>query len=245
MVLIYKIKKDQVYYGQGIGIITLDYETPFIPGDVGNASTFNFPVRYQTVKDFTVTRMYARDMTALDEFIEAGKELVKQGVKAITGNCGYLALFQKELANELDVPVFMSSLLQIPFMASMLKDDEKIGVLVANKEVLDPSLLQAVGISESTPLVIKGMENRNFFYKAVIEEVGTLDSSKVEEEVVSEALKMVQEDPSIKMILLECTCMPPYAASVQRATGLPVFDFVTMINFVYSTLVRKEFEGFM
>ncbi|HZJ98379.1 MAG TPA: aspartate/glutamate racemase family protein, partial [Tissierellaceae bacterium] len=238
--MIHKVKKDQVFYGQGIGIITLDYTTPFIPGDVGNASTFNFPVRYQTVKDFTVTRMYAKDMTGLDEFIEAGKQLAKDGVKAITGNCGYLALFQKEIANELDVPVFMSSLLQIPFMASMLKDGEKIGVLVANKEVLDPSLLKAVGVSESTPLVIKGMENREFFYKAVIEEVGTLDSDKVEEEVVSEALKMVQEDPSIKLILLECTCMPPYAAAVQRATGRPIFDFVTMINCVYSRVVRTE-----
>ena len=243
--MIHKINKGQVFYGQGIGIITLDYETPFIPGDVGNASTFNFPVRYHTVKDFTVSRMYARDMTALDEFIEAGRQLVKDGVKAITGNCGYLALFQKQLANELDVPVFMSSLLQVPFMASMIKDGEKIGILVANKDVLHPSLLEAVGISESTSLVIKGMEKRNYFHQAVIEEVGTLDSAKVEEEVVSEALKMVEEDPSIKMILLECTCMPPYAAAVQRATGLPVFYFVTMINFVHSTLVRKEFTGFM
>ena len=243
--MIYQVKKDQVIYGQGIGIITLDYTTPFIPGDVGNASTFNFPVKYQTVKDFTVSRMYAKDMTALDEFIEAGQQLAKEGVKAITGNCGYLALFQRELANQLDVPVFMSSLLQIPFMASMLKDNEKIGVLVANKEVLNPSLLRAVGVSESTPLVIRGMENKEFFYKAVIEEVGSLDSTKVEEEVVSQALNMVQEDPSIKLILLECTCMPPYAAAVQRATGRPVFDFVTMINYVYSTLVRTEFKGFM
>lgn len=189
--------------------------------------------------------MYAKDMTALDEFIEAGQQLVKEGVKAITGNCGYLALFQRELANQLDVPVFMSSLLQIPFMASMLKDNEKIGVLVANKEVLDPSLLRAVGVLESTPLVIRGMENKEFFYKAVIKEVGSLDSTKVEEEVVSQALSMVKEDPSVKLILLECTCMPPYAAAVQRATGRPVFDFVTMINYVYSTLVRTEFKGFM
>ena len=39
--MIHKVKKDQVFYGQGIGIITLDYTTPFIPGDVGNASTFH------------------------------------------------------------------------------------------------------------------------------------------------------------------------------------------------------------
>jgi hypothetical protein len=32
---------------------------------------------------------------------------------------------------------------------------------------------------------------------------------------------------------------------VQEATGLPVFDYSTMIDYVFSAVVRKRFEGYM
>lgn len=243
--MIYKIKEGQVFYGTSIGILLLDSRTPFIPGDVANATTYDFPVRFKTVEGFTLDRMYGHDLSALDLFIEAGRELVKDGAKAITGDCGYMALFQKQLAEALDVPVFMSSLLQVPFMSQMLGKDEKVGIIVANTEALDDSLFEAVGIDKSTPLKIKGMQDKENFYKAIIEEIGVLDSEKIEKEVVSVAKEMVEEDPTVKSILLECSVMPPYAAAVQEAVNLPVFDFVTMINYVHSTLIRRRFTGFM
>lgn len=243
--MIYKAKKGQISYGEPIGILLLDTFAPFIPGDVGNATTYSFPVRYQTVKDFSVTRLFNKDITALDSLIEAGQELVQAGVKAITGDCGYMALFQKELANELEVPVFLSSLLQVPFISRMLRENEKVGIICANSQIMDSTLLNAVGIHPSVPLHIKGLEGQENFYKAAIEEMGTLDYDQIEKEVVSVAKEMVEEDPQVKAILLECSMLPPYAASVQEAVRIPVFDYVTMINYVYSSLVKKRFDGYM
>lgn len=232
-------------YGEIIGILTLESVVPHILGDTSNASTYSFPVRFQTVKGLSLERVFAKDITMLDSVIEAGKELVKRGVKAVTANCGFMAFFQKELANRLEVPVFLSSLLQVPFISRMLADDEKIGIITANSRILDASLLEKVGIDSSIPLYIKGLENKENFSKAVLEECGILNSDKIEREVVSTAKEMIQEEPKIKAILFECSNLPPYGAAVQEAVGLPVFDFITMINYVYSAVVKKRFYGFM
>jgi len=45
--------------------------------------------------------------------------------------------------------------------------------------------------------------------------------------------------------LMESSVYPPYGAAVQEAVNLPVFDYVTMINYVYSSVVKKRFHGFM
>jgi Asp/Glu/hydantoin racemase len=241
--MIYKARKGQVSYGESIGIILLDTFTPFIPGDVGNASTYSYPVRYKTIKNFTVERMYAMDSSFIEAFKEAGRELVQEGVKAITGDCGYMALFQDELAQELDVPVFMSSLLQVPFIQKTLRPSEKVGIICANSEILNKSLLTSVGISDTDRIAVIGLEDQEYFRKGVITEVGELHADKVEQEVVSQALKLVQEDPSVKVILLECSVLPPYAAAVQEAVQLPVFDYVTMIDYVHSAILRRRYQG--
>ncbi|MBO8162141.1 MAG: aspartate/glutamate racemase family protein [Brevibacillus sp.] len=242
--MIYKARKGQVNYGESIGIILLDTFTPFIPGDVGNATTYSYPVRYKTIKGFTLDKMYGMDYGFIEAFKEAGRELVQDGVRAITGDCGYMALFQEELANDLEVPVFMSSLLQIPFISRILGNGEKVGIICANSKVLDESLLRAVGVT-TEPYAIIGLENKEYFYKGVIEEVGELHADKVEREVVEAAVELVRQDPKVKAILLECSVLPPYAAAVQEAVNLPVFDFITMIDYVHSAVVKKRYHGFM
>lgn len=242
--MIYKARKGQVCYGEAIGILMLDFFAPFIPGDVGNASTYSFPVRYQLVENLTFDRLLNKDETALKPLIEAGKELVKNGVRAITADCGFFALFQREMANELEVPVFMSSLMQVPFISSMIGNNNKVGIITATSNGLDNSFLEAVNIDTET-IYIKGLENKEHFRKLGIEESGILDVEKVETEVVSAAQEMVKEEPKVKAILLECSMLPPYGEAVQKAINLPVFDFITMINYVYSAVVKKKFEGFM
>jgi aspartate/glutamate racemase len=244
--MLYHARRGQASYGEAIGILLLDTSfAPYIPGDVANASSYSFPVRYQVVKGLTVERIFNKDNSFLDKFLTAGQELVKSGVRAITGNCGFMAVYQRELARRLAVPVFLSSLLQLSFMTRMIGDGEKIGIITANSRILDDLLLHEIGLQDMSSVIIKGMEDKEHFREAIIEEVGLLDTKKVEKELISIVEKMVQENPAIKMILLECACLPPYGAAVQKAVHLPVFDFLTMINYVYSAVVKKEHYGFM
>jgi len=243
--VIYHRKKGQVSYGEAIGILLLDSEAPFIPGDVANASTYDFPVRFQRVEGLTVAQMMNRDKAGLKKVIEAGKALQREGVRAITSDCGFMALFQKELRNELEIPVFLSSLLQITFLQQIIPRDRRIGIITANGESLDDEVLKACGIIDKKNLVIAGLETEKHFSSAFLLEEGTLDVNAVEREVVEKALNLKKLHPEVGAILMECSVLPPYGKAVQEATGLPVFDFVTMIRYVFSALVKEKRIGFM
>ena len=242
--MLYKANKGQVSYGEAIGILMLDTYTPFIPGDVGNASTYDFPVRYETVEDLTVKRIFSKDKSAYDKLKEAAERLESQGVKAITGDCGFMAIYQQQLVKDLNIPVFLSSMLQVPFISNIIGKDKKVGIISANSKSLnDNELLKEVGIESSTPIIIEGLEDKKEFNKSIIEEVGVLDSDKIEKEVVMTAKDMVKKEGDIGAILLECSVLPPYSKAVQQATHLPVFDYITMINYVYSSIVQKKYSG--
>jgi len=243
--MIYTAKKGQTSYGEAIGIILMESFMPFPPGCPGNASSFSFPVRFAVVKGANMDRLvYQGDPELLQPFIDAGWSLVREGVKAITGNCGFMVLYHELLAREFPVPVFMSSLLQLPFISRMLMPGEKVGIITANSKTLTAKHLQIATNGIDIPIAVAGMEDQKHFYNAIHAEKGTLDFDEVEREVVEVTKNLINNSDNIKAVLFECTDLPPYAAAVQEAVGLPVFDFSTMINYVFSALVRKRFDGF-
>ena len=242
---IYLAQKGQYAYGQGIGILTLEDFTPYIPGDVGNASTFQFPVVYQQLKGVTVASATDMNPESFDIILEAANKLVSQGVKAITSNCGYLGFFQTQLAASLPVPVCLSSLLQLPFIKASMGADQKIAVACARGKNFGPALLRGVGLSDEYSLKILGMDEYPHFHEGIMCNRGRLNAKAIEEELVEVISNAVTNDPEIGAILLECACLPPYAKAVQDTVKLPVYDFTTMINFMFSAIIRQNFTGFM
>ncbi|MCG8615149.1 MAG: aspartate/glutamate racemase family protein, partial [Desulfobacterales bacterium] len=189
--------------------------------------------------------VYKGDPELLQPFIDAGWKLINEGVKAITGNCGFMVLYHDILAKEFSVPTFMSSLLQLPFISRMLRPGEKIGIVTANSDTLTPRHLEIATNGVDIPMAVTGMQNQPGFYDAIHAEKGYLDFDQVEAEVVKVTGEMIEENPDIRAILFECTDLPPYAAAVYQAFGLPVYDFSTMINYVYSATVRTRFQGYV
>lgn len=241
----YTTQNGRVSSGEAIGILLLETSVPFIPGDVANATSYAFPVRFQKVKGYSVRRALRKDPSVYEDLRKAAMDLVQQGVRAVTGDCGFMGIHQRKLASELGVPVFLSSLLQIPFISLLIGKNAKVGIITADSKSLNADLLAAVGVSDPSNLVICGLEDRRQFYQFAIEETGSLDAEAVEKEVVSVAGDMVSESPQVRAILLECSLLPPYGAAVQDAVNLPVFDYITMINFVFSAVVKQRYIGFM
>ena len=104
-------------YGAAVGILMLETSFPRVLGDIGNAATWPFPVMYRVVPDASPDHVVRRRGEGLLEaFISAGRDMVRHGADGITTNCGFLALFQDELATALGVPVATSSLMQVPFV---------------------------------------------------------------------------------------------------------------------------------
>jgi hypothetical protein len=243
---IHVTKKGQVMGGHAVGILLLEVGYPILPGNVANATTFDFPVRYKVVREATIPRLlHGADSAVLEIVKAAGKELEEDGVKALVGSCGYFGQYQQEMAAELDIPVFMSSLLQVPMICRSLKPGQKLGILCADATALNPKVLESCGVTPDLPYVSAGLEGGEEFRSGILEGKGTLDNDKVTEEVVGAATRLVEENPEIGAILLECTDMPPYAKAVQDALNLPVWDFNSMINWIYYGVVRHEYKGFI
>ena len=234
----------QTSYGETIGILLLDSRAPFIHGDVGNARTYAYPVRFKRIDGLTVERIMAHDLRFIDKMVEGARELQQEGVRAITGDCGFMAIYQSAVRDAVDIPVFLSSLIQIPFIRSTLPDDAKIGVITANAPSLTPDVFKMIGV-DGAATVVRGLEMLPYFRAAALDEVGTLDSDRIREEVTDAATRMVAEHPEVQSLLLECSMLPPYGDAVSRATGLPVYDFLTMIDYVYSALFKRRFEDIL
>lgn len=224
-----------------IGILVMDACIVRIPGDAGNPATFPFPVLFRTVRGATLRRLICeRDPALITPFITAGRDLVREGAKAITTTCGFMILFQQELARELPVPVFTSSLLQLPFIASTLRHQDRIGIITADAGHLTTEHLRLAG-GDTERITVVGLEKQPRFRAAIFDGVGRIDAPGIQSEVVMQAERMVAADARIAAILFECANLPPYAAAVQAAVGLPVYDFTTMVRHVHAALVRTEF----
>lgn len=231
----------QYWYGEPIGIIVLEARYPCIPGNVANASTFDFPVRYESADGGSIEGLLGKhDESMLDGFIAAAQRLEAAGVKAITGACGFMALFQDQVQQAVTVPVLLTSLLQIPFIRQIT--GKRVGVITANNKSLGRMDLTGLRIQNSDFVSI-GLEDSRAFSSGVLEESGTLDSQGIKEEVVSQTRRLLDENPDIGAILLECSDLPPYSHRLQREFGLPVFDYITMIRHAASTFLHKPYQG--
>ncbi len=239
------VKGGKNLYGQAIGIIMLDARFPRIPGDIGNATTWDFPVVYKIVRGISPAMVVRRQKAeGLQHFINAAQDLEAEGVRAITTGCGFLAPFQEDLAKSVSIPVFTSSLMQVPLVYPMLKTGQKVGIITVNAAALTEDHLAGVG-AHRIPAVIYGMEGYLEFTPTIVENRETLSVERMQDEIIACGRNMVEEHPEVGAIVLECTNMPPYAAGLQEATGLPVFDIYTLTNMVYHAVVRQKFKGFM
>lgn len=240
----YQVRPQAESYGHDVGILLVDCRTPFIPGDVGNASTYPYPVLYRTMPGVTLDRLINQgDVGMTDMVVAAARDMEAAGVRAITSDCGYMLYFQEAVATAVQIPVMLSSLLQLPFMASLLGPDQAIGILCANRQRLTDGLLAPLLRQVSCKVHIAGLQDCPAFRGPILDETPELDPSAIEAEVVATGMNLLEAHPEIALWLLECSNLPPYAAALQQASGRPVFDFITLIDHVRAATRRRPYQG--
>ncbi|WP_342361081.1 aspartate/glutamate racemase family protein [Terrarubrum flagellatum] len=234
-------KGGKAIYGAPLGVLMLEARFPRIFGDMGNATTWPFPVLYRVVSGASPEKVVMQGASGLlPDFIDAAKELVRLGAEAITTNCGFLSLFQKELAAAVDVPVATSALIQVPWVQSLLPPGKRVGVVTVSASTLTPAHLEAAGAPRDTP--IAGTENGKEFFRVLIKaEKEDMDVARAEQDVIEAGRKLVVDHPDVGAIVLECTHMPPYAAALQAEVGRPVYDIYSMITWFHAGLRPRVF----
>ncbi|NLZ56065.1 MAG: aspartate/glutamate racemase family protein [Clostridiaceae bacterium] len=240
------ITKGQLVSGATIGIMVQDVHYPLIPGNVVNADTYTYPVRMEIVPGANQARMHTGDETLLPSLIETAEKLVLQGCRAIVGACGYFGHFQKGVADSVDVPVYLSSIVQVPWIRVGLKDGQKIGIICADRKNLTERVFDACGVShdDQARCRIIGAGHLPEF-SALLERRGHFDNGILKDELIQLSKQLIADNPDIGALLLECSDMPPYSAAIQAEINLPVYDFITMIDYLHSVVAHKPYYGFM
>jgi Asp/Glu/hydantoin racemase len=227
-------------YGAAVGILMLEARFPRIPGDVGNALTWPFPVLYQIVRGASPDRVVRRRAEGLlSAFVEAARELVAIGADGLVSNCGFLSLLQHEVAAAVPVPVALSSLQQAPLIQSLLPPGRRVGILTISRATLTPEHLAAAGVAAGTP--VEGTDGGRELTRAILGDEPTLDVAAAEADVLDAARRLLERHPEVGAILLECTNMCPYAAPLAAATGLPVFDMASFVGWFHQGLRPRAF----
>ena len=105
-----------------------------LPGNSTNPKTFAFPVKYSRVKGANIHTILEKPcQKVLQSMIQEARKMEEQGIGAITTSCGFNSIFQRELADSVNIPVFTSSLMQIPFVRNMIRKQQAVGVITAKK----------------------------------------------------------------------------------------------------------------
>ena len=244
--VVINMQDHQQISGYSVGIIYLeDVWYPMVPGNVVNACSYDFPVRMKAVPGLDFDRLGTGDPRIAEAIIQLGKHMIeKEGIRALCSACGFFGIFHKTVAEALDIPVALSSMVQIPMIRNIIKPSQKIGVLTANASALSVNILENCFIDDPSCLVIKDLRHTRGV-TVIQESKGQFDNREMQREVVGAALELLEEDCDIGALLFECSDLPPYAAAVQAATQLPVFDFITLINWLHKATTQRPYCGWI
>lgn len=212
-----------------LGVILLNTNFPRVIGDIGNPETFDFPVIYKRVSSAKVSAVVSSDgisQSVKNDIFSTISELEEEGADLIVTSCGFLGEIQKELQGISNVPVITSSLLLIPFVRTLISNGEKIGVLTFDRASLKEKHFAG---HFSDDIVINDIPKSGELYQVIKNDYLVLDTEKAQADVVDAALDLINKNKNIKVIILECTNLPPYINAIREATGLPVFDLIQSI----------------
>jgi len=238
------------FSGVSIGLLQFQANLPMIPGNMGNATTFDFPMAYREMNAENVYDVMST--TPVDRFtdsaVEACKWLEMQGVRAIIGNCGFWGHYQIAVQERIDTPFFSSSLMMLPMMVRCLPKNQKVGVITANGPLLsEGAAIENCGLSldlMKERVVIEGCEDDLEFARAMAVQ-GIYNPAKFEQDVLAGIKRLLKKDKDIGIILLECTELSPHAHAVQRLVNMPVWDYTSMTRWIESGMARTPFTGHM
>lgn len=247
-----KSRANNKSHGMGLGVILFDDDPPAFPGDVRNPSAFPYPIQYEIAEGVNnETLVFGTNIELCRKsVINAAKKLEKMGCRAIVGECGYFSLFQKDVTPVVNVPVFMSSLLQVPFIQQIIGLHKTVAIAVALKWCFTNEHLTNIGIDPNSNIKIFGIEDEydcpefsNLWDHSKRPKVPTADYETAERDFVFACKDFVEKNPDVGALMLECSGFPTFGRAIQREIDLPVFDWSTLMDYAYSVVAHRDFYG--
>jgi len=225
-----------------IGVVRIDHDYTFLPGNVTHQDSHVCRIDHRVVQQLgfeaaqqgqPLTTTQQRSLRNVVDCL-----IQESGASAITGDCGFLINYHKDIQQASGLPCLTSSLLQCKLLASTFSEGS-ILVLTSNAKSLTPQLpgiLDSIGVPERdrARFVALGVEDVPGF-----EAVATgalMDQSALEPRMVELVLGTKERVGDVCAVLLECTEMPCFANAIRFHCNLPVLDCMTLVDFHHSAL---------
>lgn len=214
--------------GKVLGILELENKPMGIPGTLTGPGTFQFPVKRITVPGAWTQNVIDGDPSVRDAYVKRARELERDGVAALVANCGFTAIFQADVSAAVAVPVALSSLSLVPFVASTLPAGQKVGLLTYEARKLTEDHFMAAGwSSDDIPVAVAGIEGSETWRK-MAEPVLNYSADVLIDDVMTAVHSLLNAEPAVGALVFECTGFPIATDTVRRKTGLPVADVITL-----------------
>lgn len=233
----YKLLPQPQAYGYRVGVLLLNLVETHVPGDTAHAETFDYPVLFRVVEEAVGEKVLSGDASIRPAIITAAQELERMGVKAISSNCGFMLHHQDAVRRAVNIPVALSSLMQLPTLARMIDPEKRIAILAGAKDLVTPELLTLAGLGPETKVVVDSIEHTTEFQNFMTADLDT-DAFQARLEETADALFEQYDD--IGAILLECAIFTPYAGALQKRYGVPTADFVSLIDYAQYVTHRRS-----
>ncbi|RSH95303.1 hypothetical protein EHS25_000390 [Saitozyma podzolica] len=232
-----------------LGILQLKTTFPRPPGDVSHPSSWgSIPVVVRVVEEASSALVVGGGWgeELVDAFVREGERLMEEeNCVAFVTSCGFLATMHPYLVNRLP---FMgtTSLLQVAWLQQSFfpgpNSKDSVGVITFKKSSLTEKHLTSVGAHPETPIYGLSEDPNTGIFHGVLAERIPYDYEGMEREVLDAANQLVTNHPKVRAIVLECTNMPPFTHAVEKATGLKVWDVLSLGKWLYEGAAPRDYR---
>ncbi|MGQ7247932.1 hypothetical protein ACUN9Y_11390 [Halomonas sp. V046] len=227
-----------------LGVLCLDSRFAKPLGHLRNPRTFGYPVVYAVLEGVDIPRLLKAPGDDLRELlVNRARQLEADGVAVIAGSCGFMARYQPEVASAVSIPVVLSSLTLLPWLASVHGGLGRVGVLTADAGALKPAHFTGAGW-QGEPPVVQGLEDGDEFRQVILEgRRDDLDLAAMAHELAQATRRLKARTP-LDAVVLECTDLSAFAEVVRREAGCPVYDIVPALELIVRAAAGKGRSGF-
>lgn len=224
-----------------LGIVMLDtaFERPL--GDAGNPASWPFPVMIERVPRAYANEVVTGQFKDYQAFLRAIHLMRASGCICVVSTCGFLARLPQSIVTFSDEEVVLSTLLRYRALKRNLGPDRRVGIITIDRQSIDQEIRENCGI-EADAIMVSPPRNGHFC-RAILDAAHPLAIAQAQQELVETALAAQSAFPHIGLWLFECANMPPYRAAVERATGLPVYDALSLGIELHANALKRLQSG--
>jgi len=225
-----KITEGQCFAGFVAGILIAEASDYKPVGHIANALSFPYGVRYSIIK--SISDPNADEETIANEIREAAKQLEIEGVRFIVSGGRELGKYQQVVADAVDLPVFMTSLMQLKWIKIGLRSAEKILVLSDMPAEKAVEVCKACGVPQE------------YYDDCVYLQIdpATMDAASVLDYLKT---NNIIDENNIKAALLDTQIFAEDPEALKKAFGINVWTMQKLMGYVKKAVCQKPRQGFL